>query len=70
MNLTVAKIIRLRLDFKDKFGIEPNIVLVAPNAEMDLNAQRIKVGQQFLRMKVLICDTIEDIAVGVINNEP
>lgn len=67
MNRTVAKIIRLHTEFKDKFGIEPNVILVAPNAEMDLNAQRIKVGQQFLGMKVLICDTIEDIAVGVID---
>lgn len=69
MNLTVAKIIRLRNEFKDKFGVEPNVILAAPNAEMDLNAQRIKVGQQFLKMKVLICDTIEDIAVGVIDTE-
>lgn len=69
MNLTVAKIIRLRTEFRDKFGIEPNTILAAPNAEMDLNAQRIKVGQQFLKMKVLVCDTIEDIAVGVIDNE-
>lgn len=69
MNLTVAKIIRLRNEFKGKFGIEPNILLAAPNAEMDLNSQRIKVGQQFLRMRVLICDTIEDVAVGVIDIE-
>jgi len=69
MNLTVAKIIRLRSAFKDRFGIEPNVILAAPNAEMDLNSQRIKVGQQFLKMKVLICDTIEDIAVGVIDTE-
>ena len=69
MNITVAKIISLRNQFKDKFDIEPNIILAAPNAEMDLNAQRIKVGQQFLGMKVLICDTIEDVAVGVIDIE-
>ena len=66
MNATQAKIYTLMGRFSDRFGVPPNAVLVSINEEMDLNAAGIKLGSNFMGMKVVAAETVDGVTVGLI----
>ena len=66
MTNTQSEIFRLKHRFINSFGLEPNTILVAPNAEMELNASGIKLGTIFLGMRVVSADIADDVTVSLI----
>lgn len=59
------QIIQARQRFIDEVGLVPNILLVAANAELALNASGIKLGHIFNGMLVVSADISEDFSVAL-----
>ena len=58
-------ILLMKGDFVSKLGLQPNLLIVTPNEEMDLSAARIKVGQTIFGMRVIVSDTIDKMTVAL-----
>lgn len=59
------QIINARQRFIDVFGLAPNVLLVAANAELALNEHGIKIGATFNGMQIMSADISEDFSVGL-----
>ena len=53
-------------DFIARTGQVPNLLIVPPNEEMDLNAQKIKINHYVFGMRVIVSDTIDEITPALI----
>lgn len=61
MTILQTTLYRKKEDFIARTGQVPNLLIVPPNEEMDLNAMRIKVNQRIFGMRVIVSDTIDEI---------
>jgi hypothetical protein len=66
MNVEPQKIFLMQSKFSDRFGIPPNALIVPPNGELAFNKLKIKPGMQFMGMRLLTSDTIDDMTVGLV----
>jgi len=68
MKGTQARIYQMKQRFIATIGREPNLLIVTPNEEMELNAARIKVNSTIMGMRVIVSDTIEQTVVGLVES--
>lgn len=55
--------------FMNKFGRAPNVLLVAPNAELDLNAIGVKVNATYKGMRVVLAEIDNDYLLALTHDQ-
>lgn len=60
MTVLQHQIYAKKQEFINNIGLAPNLLIVPPNEEMTLNAQRIRVNQSIFGMRVIVSDTIDE----------
>lgn len=52
--------------FVQSLGCTPNLLIVTPNEEMRLAEAKYKVGQEIFNMRIVVCDTIDEMTPALV----